>query len=109
MIARLIGEMVQQGAVPSMSLAGIGPAIEPCCYEVGPEFQVWFPRSVKIQKGSHRMDLKAEALAQMNEAGIPIEKIVMAPWCASCAEVDCLSYRREGRSVGRMLTGVMIS
>ncbi len=87
----------------------IGPAIGPCCYEVGPEFDGWFPGHLQIRDERRFLDLRKAALAQLLQAGILSEQIVQAPWCSSCERELCFSYRREGAAAGRMITCAMLS
>ncbi len=86
---------------------GIGPGIGPCCYEVGSEFEPWFPGHLEMRAGRRFLDLGAVARAQLTQAGVPAESIYQSPWCTSCTN-DCFSHRREGPACGRMMTCAMI-
>ena len=88
---------------------GIGPGIGPCCYEVGPEFEAWFPGHLqRKQPNSFLLDLVGAAKAQMAEAGVAPGRIPAAEWCTACSPELCHSFRRDGAAAGRMLTIAMI-
>jgi len=86
----------------------IGPAIGRCCYEVGPEFEPWFPGHVVRQAGGYRLNLAAAATAQLAGAGVPTPHIVPAPCCTACTPALCHSYRRDGASAGRLVAWLAI-
>ena len=88
---------------------GIGPGIGSCCYEVGPEFESWFPRYLQKSGRGRTLDLKQAAVAQLVEAGVAEDRIAVAPWCTSCSVDHCVSYRRDGAVVPRMMTCAMIA
>ena len=87
----------------------VGPGIGPCCYAVGPEFEAWFPGYLEERKGKRFLDLQQVAIDQLVGAGIPKDRIVAAPWCTACSPDLFFSYRREGKSAGRMLTCAMLT
>ena len=86
----------------------IGPGIGFCCYEVGPEFEEWFPQHLVYRRGRRFLDLAGAARSQLMEAGVPEEKIHGAGWCTACTPDHCHSYRRDGAAAGRMLTVAMM-
>ncbi|MCM8811536.1 MAG: polyphenol oxidase family protein [Candidatus Omnitrophica bacterium] len=98
----------EYGVRPSDLLAGIGPGIGSCCYEVGPEMEPVFGSSVRIVEGRRFLDLKASAVGQLAGTGISAERIFVSPWCTFCDREGCCSYRRDGESAGRMLTYAML-
>ena len=82
----------------------IGPAIGPCCYEVGVDFEAWFPGHLLKKGGRFFLDLKKAAISQLTESGVLEENISVAPGCTSCDKENCFSYRQEGAAAGRMVT-----
>lgn len=82
----------------------IGPAIGPCCYQVGPEFEAWFPGFLTRGAGGSRLDLGAAAASQLADAGVPTTRIALPPCCTACTPPLCHSYRREGCSAGRLVS-----
>lgn len=92
-------------------LAGIGPSIGPCCYEVGAEvaekFRTAFPGHehelfTEPQPGHTHLSLWAANIIQLEEAGIPREHIDCAAACTSCNHAIFYSYRADGGRTGRM-------
>jgi polyphenol oxidase len=86
----------------------LGPAIRPCCYEVGPELAEIFPYSVRNVGNSLRLDLAAENLRQLQAAGMQKKNIFDTGFCTCCRSDAFFSYRREGISCGRMLSVIML-
>jgi YfiH family protein len=87
--------------------AWIGPAIGPCCYEVGPEVaeQVATASGAPVAKpgpsGRPHLDLHAAARRQLARAGVG--EIHAVPACTRCEVERLWSYRREGKAAGRNL------
>jgi len=86
------------GARPDEIVAGLGPAIGPCCYEVGPEVVEGIART-----GVARDDLHGALAAQLEGAGLPAGAVDPAPWCTRCRGDLFFSYRRDGGSAGRLM------
>jgi YfiH family protein len=89
----------------------IGPAIGPCCYEVGPEvarrFAAWFEELRGINRPV-KIDLPAANRLQLIDAGVPPEQIYSGAPCTFCAADQFYSYRREGSRAGRMIAAIGI-
>jgi polyphenol oxidase len=89
---------------PQDVLAGIGPSIGQCCYEVGhPVIQhvsahfPWWREVVSDETGRLRLDLWEANRRQLLDAGLPDEQIAVAGICTSCHTEDFYSHRREHR------------
>jgi hypothetical protein len=88
--------------------AAIGPAIGPCCYEVGPDvsepFGQRFGHDV-VRAG--RLDLWTSAERALREAGCTtVERIDL---CTACNEQIFFSHRRDGGVTGRQgVIGVVV-
>ena len=90
--------------------AGIGPAANRCCYEVGSEvieaFCEKFPDSHSLftpTRENHALvDLQRANREQLIKAGVTIQNIHTAPLCTMCRTDLFFSYRREKRSAGRV-------
>ena len=59
------------GCQPQDLKAVLGPSMCPCCYEVGPEFQEYFPKDITRRNGKLYVDVSAANRRQLTEAGIP--------------------------------------
>jgi hypothetical protein len=94
--------------------AALGPAIRPCCYEVGGEVfrrliettpgyePYWAPDG----QGKGRLDLIGLNRMQLTAAGVPAAQIEEVPLCTSCRPDLFFSYRRDGIGAGRMVSGI---
>jgi YfiH family protein len=101
------------GTRPSDLIAGIGPSIGPCCYEVGGEVADRFrddcPGTVIEQgSGAAHVDLwKANAL-QLSIAGVRQDRIEVAGLCTSCHRDEFYSHRAENGRTGRFASLIML-
>lgn len=78
--------------------AAIGPAIGPCCYEVGEEvLRELAPAQEEVTGGM--LDLPAIAVRRLREAGV--ERVETSGLCASCEAELFFSHRRDGGRTGR--------
>lgn len=97
-----------QGIDPSRILAGIGPSIGPCCYEVdSPVYEaitrVAGSEPLTVKDGTHWwLDLKLANRILLERAGVLPDHIVEAPFCTGCRPDLFFSYRMQGRVSGRM-------
>ncbi len=112
---RAVSEMGRHfGSRPGDLMAAIGPAIGPCCFEVGPE--VWRGvgpdyRDAVVARGTgekRMLDLPRLNALQMEEAGLLPARIALCDRCTACAPELFYSYRREGKT-GRMVSGILRS
>jgi YfiH family protein len=116
-LAGIAAKMVRQleekdGAAPGEIEAALGPAIGPCCYEVGEEVATPFLEkwraiaraAIHEKNGKYFVDLRQINHAILERAGVPPSKIFGVGPCTSCAPADFYSYRREKRETGRQLS-----
>jgi YfiH family protein len=83
------------GSHPPDLVAGIGPAVGPCCYTVGDEVVAAFSdRPHLIQDG--RLDLWEANRQALTEAGVPDEQIELAGVCTRCESERFFSHRANG-------------
>jgi polyphenol oxidase len=90
---------------PAERTAWIGPAIGPCCYEVGPDVaaQVIAAGGPEVAhpgpNGKPHLDLQAAVRHQLEAAGV--RQVFVLPVCTRCDKEKLWSYRREGKAAGR--------
>jgi YfiH family protein len=83
------------GSRPQDIVAGIGPAIGPCCYEVGQDVvDAFSDRPELFFEG--RLDLWAANHQALVEAGVPAEQIEVAGICTQCESERFFSHRANG-------------
>lgn len=104
------------GSAPVDIVAALGPAIGPCCYEVGDDVvkqvQNAFTSSedyIKSTKDGHVMlDLVGLNRQILIDAGLLAENIASSGLCTYCNPDDFYSYRREGPETGRMMGAIVL-
>jgi hypothetical protein len=108
-IARRAVEAMQEafGSQPAALLAGLGPAIGPCCYTVGHEVAAamgyvlpdW-KAAMELQGEDHwRLDLSAANAQLLAAAGVT--HIEQAGICTACRNDEFFSHRADGGRTGR--------
>jgi polyphenol oxidase len=93
---------------PSRILAGFGPAIRQCCYEVRGEFLVHFPGSVAKMAHKYYFDLAGENAEQLLSAGVISKNIFDCGICTSCGSGEYYCYRKEKENAGRTASVIML-
>ncbi len=91
---------------PEDIIAGIGPSIGPCCYEVGPEVAERFPRKFLDEKG--HLDLWAANKDQLITAGLPVGNIEHLRFCTKCHAERFFSSRAGQGLTGRFAAGIIL-
>jgi len=85
----------------------IGPAIGPCCYEVGEEVAAAVVASSRSsvalpgRRGRPHLDLQEAVAAQLAAAGVT--RLVRLARCTACHPAELHSHRRDGARAGRNL------
>jgi len=92
---------------PDLSVS-FGPAIRSCCYEVGRDFSNFFPDSVIERNSRYYLDLVRINKKQILDLGAREANIFDAGRCTYCQNEDFFSYRREGKSCGRMISVIIL-
>ena len=98
----LLGGVVANGVatVGGSVRACVGPAIGPCCYEVGPEVAGPFAEAFGADVVSGRsLDLPLAAERALRAAGV--ETVEQTGLCTSCHPDLFFSHRRDGGQTGR--------
>lgn len=97
------------GTEPDALIAGVGPGIGKCCFEVGEEVwdafeagntdpSLWMSRG----KGTGLFDLKGTIVRDLLRCGINPDAIEIVDTCTCCREDLFFSHRRDHGKTGRM-------
>ena len=94
------------GSDPADLVAGIGPAIGPCCYTVGPEVvEAFADRPELIAAG--KLDLWEANRQALREAGVRAEHIEVAGICTQCESDRFFSHRANGGQPAGRFAGLI--
>ena len=99
----------EYGSKPENLHAAIGPAIGPCCYEVGPEvserFRILVP-DLPVEGKAH-LDLIDLNRRMLIVGGLDPGKIYSTGLhCTKCGPAELHSFRRDGPKSGRMIAAI---
>jgi len=102
----------RSGVMPASLEVALGPAIGPCCYEIGtdvsgPLVQKWGGLAEEhLQKRNDQkfVDLKGLNSSLLEKAGVPRAQIFQIGPCTSCASNDFFSYRHGKKETGRQMS-----
>lgn len=89
-------------------LVGFGPSIRSCCYEVGADFNNFFPNELIKRDNRYYLDLVQISKKQLLDSGVKETNIFDSKHCTSCLGKDFFSYRREKNTCGRMMSVMML-
>jgi YfiH family protein len=95
----------------------LGPAIGPCCYEVGSEVVDAYTRQLTSvdglfstgPRGRQHLDVIEANRRQLVASGISEERIFSTGMCTSCNNGFLYSYRREGKGTGRLYGAISVA
>lgn len=103
-LGQAVGLMERQWrSNPGDIRVALGPAIRPCCYEVGGEFLEYFPGECVSRGGRHYLDLPKAGQNQLTAFGVHRENIFDCGIC-TCCDRNYFSNRRDGKDAGRMIS-----
>lgn len=101
---RVINYIVENlGIEAEEVIAALGPAIGPCCFEVGKNVADKF-KFVKTRNGKLFVDLFAENVEHIRKAGVLEKNIACSRLCTFCDSNRFYSYRRDNGRTGRLGT-----
>ncbi|MEX1308296.1 MAG: peptidoglycan editing factor PgeF [Eubacteriales bacterium] len=94
-------------------LAGIGPCIQSCCFEIKSDVEKEFKDafgdfSVEYREGKIFGDLEKGIVSCFMRAGIAPQNVTRSGECTFCDEENYYSYRRQGQNGGAMASVVML-
>jgi len=94
------------GSNPGDLWAGVGPAIGPCCYQVGADTAQAIAKAcpkeaeiVRRRDDAWYLDLPRAVQAQLEAAGV--EKVELSNICTACHTEEWFSHRAEQGQTGR--------
>ncbi|HIP61988.1 MAG TPA: peptidoglycan editing factor PgeF [Sulfurovum sp.] len=110
-ILKTINKMQETyGTNPRDIIAGIGPSIGGCCYEVGIEVAEKFMEYVdsveKNKNGKYQLDLKSICNSQLLGSGLQSYNIEKSSICTACQSSRFFSYRKEQGCSGRFVSAL---
>jgi copper oxidase (laccase) domain-containing protein len=90
------------GSRPQDIVAGIGPAVGPCCYTVGQDVVEAFGDRSELFSEDLKLDLWTANRQALVEAGVPADQIEVAGICTQCQADRFFSHRaNQGQPAGR--------
>ncbi len=103
-VTQAVERMTQEfRSKPSRLLVAIGPAIGPCCFEVGPEVAQQFNSSART------IDLATANSQRLIHAGVQPDRIDVMRLCTVCSGPGQFhSFRRDKEHSGRMVSAICI-
>lgn len=97
------------GSRSSDIVAGIGPAIGPCCYTVGQDVREAFSDRPHLFSDG-KLDLWQANREALTEAGIPADNIEVAGICTRCESDRFFSHRaNSGQPAGRFAALIRVA
>jgi YfiH family protein len=106
---RMVGAFHHTSHTPPHELhVAIGPAIRPCCYDVGAEFPERFGPFVHAGDDRHMCDLVGIAVAQLTRCGVRPAHLFDTKRCTACEPNVWFSLRRQGPATGRLLSFILL-
>lgn len=113
LIGKVVAVMTARGVAPEEMWAVVGPAIGPCCYEVGPEVAAALTRPgigteghLRRDRGNTVANLPEVALYQLRRAGLREDRTWASSTCTRCDNARYHSYRRGGADAGRQAMAI---
>jgi YfiH family protein len=109
-VVKAIRQMVAtfQTALSDLTVV-LGPALRPCCYEVGRAFTNLFPEATVLRGDRFYFDMAAAVAGQLLKCGVTNSQVYDTHLCTSCLNQEFFSYRREGEDAGRSMSVLEIA
>jgi YfiH family protein len=108
-VEKTIKKMVDEfGSDPKDIIAGIGPSVGPCCYEVGKEVIHDAGNMKEFIDKRGRFDLWRANESQLISQGLKRSNIKIASVCTMCNKDIYFSSRASGGNTGRFGAGIIL-
>lgn len=114
-----VDKMIGLGALPESICAAIGPAIDMCCFETGPEVPEGIDRLLGENaegtyfpvgdEGKYMVDLKEANRRRLLALGVPERSISVSDECTFCNSDRYWSHRKTGGERGSQAAVIVIS
>ncbi|MDD5466006.1 MAG: peptidoglycan editing factor PgeF [Candidatus Omnitrophica bacterium] len=96
------------GSRPQSLLAGFGPSIRSCCFEVEKDFKSNFPFGLIERSGRIFMDIALINRRQLAGCGVKEENIFDPKVCTFSDNDNYFSFRKEAKNAGRLISVIML-
>lgn len=93
---------------PHRLLAGFGPSIRSCCFEVEKKFKSNFAFGLTEKAGRIFMDIALINQRQLINSGVQEKNIFDPGICTFCDNKNYFSFRKEADNSGRMISAIML-
>ncbi len=108
-LAKTINLMQETFNTKAVNLhVSFGPDIRNCCCEVAKDFMDFFPKEVSQKQGRFYLDLVKVNKIQAQDCGVKEMNMRDSQICTSCRNEDFFSFRKEGKSCGRLMSVIML-
>ena len=100
-----IQKLIQLNSNPQNVIVFLGPSISQCCFEVSLDVALEFDSSFvrNTRKGERMINLQGIVRSQLTDSGVNQKNIIDINECTFCFGEKYHSFRREGKSAGRMI------
>ena len=100
-----IQKLIQLNSNPQNVIVFLGPSIRQCCFEVSLDVALEFDSSFvrNTRKGERMINLQGIVRSQLTDSGVNQKNIIDINECTFCFGEKYHSFRREGKSAGRMI------
>jgi len=93
---------------PATLRLSFGPAIGACCYEVSQEVCTYFTEGLVERNNRTYLDLVAVNRIELLDSGVRPDNLMKDSICTSCHNDNFFSYRKEGKTCGRLMSVMML-
>ncbi len=104
-LTNTVTKLIHLGSRMEHIIALIGPSIQQCCFEIGPEVAESFGDRFMINGTGERffLDLQGVIRMQLENRNVHADHIHTLDECTCCQPEKYHSFRRSGKTAGRMI------